>query len=110
MYLGAKRRNINTLPFLSFYYYYFVSDMAVLVLKRDAKLQPTKEPTNQPTNQPTKQQQLLLLLLLCPFNGLFPGQPGKPFWILLQQPARDDGVALASGGPYANRLHLAPDR
>jgi len=24
--------------------------------------------------------------------------------------ARDDGVALASAGPYANHLHLAPDR
>ena len=24
--------------------------------------------------------------------------------------ARDDGVAVASAGPYANNLHLAPDR
>jgi len=24
--------------------------------------------------------------------------------------ARDDGVAVASAGPYANHLHLAPDR
>jgi len=24
--------------------------------------------------------------------------------------ARDDGVAMASAGPYANHLHLAPDR
>jgi len=24
--------------------------------------------------------------------------------------ARDDGVAVASGGPYANHLHLAPIR
>jgi len=24
--------------------------------------------------------------------------------------ARDDGVAMASGEPYANHLHLAPDR
>jgi len=24
--------------------------------------------------------------------------------------ARDDGVAVESAGPYANRLHLAPDR
>jgi len=24
--------------------------------------------------------------------------------------ARDDGVALASAGPYANHLHLTPDR
>jgi len=23
--------------------------------------------------------------------------------------ARDDGVAVASAGPYANHLHLAPD-
>jgi len=24
--------------------------------------------------------------------------------------ARDDGVTVASAGPYANHLHLAPDR
>jgi len=24
--------------------------------------------------------------------------------------ARDDGVAVASAGPFANHLHLAPDR
>jgi len=24
--------------------------------------------------------------------------------------ARDDGVAVASAGPYTNHLHLAPDR
>jgi len=24
--------------------------------------------------------------------------------------ARDDGVAVASAGPYVNHLHLAPDR
>jgi len=24
--------------------------------------------------------------------------------------ARDDGVEVASAGPYANSLHLAPDR
>jgi len=24
--------------------------------------------------------------------------------------ARDDGVAVASAGPYANHLHLAPDQ
>jgi len=24
--------------------------------------------------------------------------------------AKDDGVAVASAGPYANYLHLAPDR
>jgi len=24
--------------------------------------------------------------------------------------ARDDGLAVASAGPYANHLHLAPDR
>jgi len=24
--------------------------------------------------------------------------------------ARDDGVAVASAGPYANHLHLVPDR
>jgi len=56
----------------------------------------------------------LLLPLLHPFNGLVSGttwvsqhQKGKPFWILLE---RKDGVAVASAGPYANHLHLAPDR
>jgi len=33
---------------------------------------------------------------------------GKPFWILLEQ--LDDGAAVASAGPYASHLHLAPDR
>jgi len=56
-----------------------------------------------------------LLLLLRPFNGLFSRttwvsrhQKGKPFWIFTG--ARDDGVETASAGPYANRLHLTPDR
>ena len=51
---------------------------------------------------------------LHPFNGLFSRknwvsrhQKGKPFWILLQ---REDEVAVTSAGPYANHLHLAPDR
>ena len=30
-----------------------VCDIAVFVLKRDIKFQPTKQPTNQPSNQPT---------------------------------------------------------
>jgi len=52
---------------------------------------------------------------LHPFNGLFPRttwvsrhQNGKPFWKLLAQVMM--GVAVASAGPYANHLHLAPDR
>ena len=44
----------------------------------------------------------------------FPGQPGKPApeiqTILDFTGARDDGVAVASVGLYANHLHLAPDR
>jgi len=53
----------------------------------------------------------MLLLLLHPFNGFFPGQPGKPgttkvnhsgfYWIL---------VTVASAGPYANHLQLTPDK
>jgi len=35
-------------------------------------------------------------------------QQGKPFWMFTG--ARDDEVALESGGPYAYHLHLAPDR
>jgi len=48
------------------------------------------------------------------FNGLFSRttwvhrhQKGKPFWIILKQ---DDGVAVASAGPYATHLHHTPDR
>jgi len=47
----------------------------------------------------------------------FTGQPGywgKPAPERLNQldfpGAGDDGVAVASAGPYANHLHLAPDR
>jgi len=57
----------------------------------------------------------LLLLLLHPFNVLFSRttwisrhQKGKPF--LDFTAARDDVVAVASSGPYANHLHLAPYR
>jgi len=57
----------------------------------------------------TSVHQKLLLLLLHPFNGL-----GKPVaerqTILDFTGARDDGVAMASAGPCANHLHLAPDR
>jgi len=49
------------------------------------------------------------------FNGLFSRttwvswhQKRKAFWIFAG--ARDDGVAVASAGPYANHLHLTPDR
>ena len=35
-------------------------------------------------------------------------QKGKPFWILLEQEMM--GLAVASAGPYANRLYLASDR
>jgi len=37
-------------------------------------------------------------------------QKGKPFWNLDFNEARNDGVPTASAGPYANHLHLAPDR
>jgi len=65
---------------------------------------------------------LLLLLLLHPFYGLFSRknlgnryQKGKTSLDLNEadlNEARDDGVwdAVASAGPYANNLHLAPDR
>ena len=58
----------------------------------------------------------LLLLLLHPFNGLF----SRTTWVSRYQKgktsldlneARDDrvlGMAVASAGPYANNLHLAP--
>ena len=48
-----------------------------------------------------------------PFNGLFSRttwvsrhRKGKPVWILLEQ----EMTTVASAGPYANHLHLAPDR
>ena len=41
----------------------------------------------------------------------YPGCPGKE---AVKQVSvclsRDDGVAVASAGPYGNHLHLAPDR
>jgi len=56
-----------------------------------------------------------LLLLLRLFNGLFSRttwvsqyQKGKTSLDLKE--ARDDGDAVASAGPYAHNLHLAPDR
>jgi len=61
--------------------------------------------------------QLLLLLLLHPFNGHFSRttwlsryQKGKTSLDLNE--ARDDGLLgmeAASAGPYANSLHLVPD-
>ena len=52
-----------------------------------------------------------ILLPLRPLNGPFSKttslswhQKGQPFWIT---GARDDGVAVASAGPYANHLHVA---
>jgi len=45
---------------------------------------------------------------------LFQQNPGKSApekqTILDFNKARDDGVAVASAGPYANHLHLAPDK
>jgi len=50
-----------------------------------------------------------------PFNGFF----SRTTWISRYQKAetildfneaRDDRVAVASAGPYANYLHFAPDR
>ena len=47
---------------------------------------------------------------LFPFNGLLSRTTGKTS--LDVNEARDDGVwdAVASAGPHANNLHLAPDR
>jgi len=58
------------------------------------------------------------LLLLRPFNGLFSrttwvSQYHKSKTSLDSNEAKDDGgfgMTLASAGPYANNLHLAPDR
>ena len=50
-----------------------------------------------------------------PFKGLF----SKTTWVSWHRKrkinldfneARDDGVVVASAGPYANHLHLTPDR
>jgi len=47
----------------------------------------------------------------------FPEQPGyagtgkvKPVWIQIRQEMMGFWDAVASAGPYANNLHLAPDR
>ena len=49
-----------------------------------------------------------------PFNGLFQDQlvsrHKKGRTILDFNESRDDGVAVALAGPYANHLQLAPDR
>ena len=75
------------------------------------------------THTAKRQKELLLLLLLLPlllhpFYGLF----SRTTWISQYQKgetsldlnaARDVGgleMAMASVGPYANNLHLAPDR
>jgi len=42
--------------------------------------------------------------------AFFPGQPRQAGTILDFNEARDDGVAVASAGPYANHLHLVPDK
>jgi len=46
--------------------------------------------------------------------AFFPGQPEKAGTRKVNHSgftaARDDRVAVASAGPYANYLHLAPDR
>jgi len=54
-----------------------------------------------------------MILLLHPFKGPFSRttwinqhQKGKPFCILLEQ----DMMGWQWPGPYANHLHLAPDR
>jgi len=57
----------------------------------------------------------MVTLLLHLFNGLF----SRTIWVRQHQKgrtildfseARDDGMAVASAGPYANHLHLAPDK
>jgi len=41
--------------------------------------------------------------------AFYPGHMGRPAPELDFTGARDDGVAVASRGPYANHFHLAPD-
>jgi len=51
--------------------------------------------------------------ILHPFNGPFPGQPVyasiRKETIRDFSEARDDGMTVASAGPHANHLNLAPD-
>jgi len=60
---------------------------------------------------------MMIILILHPLSGLF----SRSTWVSRYQKgktsldsneARDDGVwdAVASAGPNANNLHLAPDR
>ena len=48
------------------------------------------------------------LTALFQYNLSYPVPEGQT--ILDFTEARDDGEAVASAGPYANNLHLAPDR
>jgi len=56
----------------------------------------------------------LLLLHCIRLTVFFQDNVGKPApernTILDFTGARDDGVAVESAGPYANHLHLTPDR
>jgi len=49
------------------------------------------------------------------FNGVFSRQPGQTGSRTVKtnldfHETRDDGMAVASAGPYANHLQVAPDR
>jgi len=44
------------------------------------------------------------------FNGPFSRTTHVSQYQKSLNEARDDGMAVASAGPYANHLHLAPDR
>jgi len=55
------------------------------------------------------------MMMMMMFNGLFyrttwGGWHHKGRTILDFNEARNDGVAVASAGPYANHTHLSPDR
>jgi len=59
----------------------------------------------------TKEINTVLLLILHPFNGLF----SRTAWVSrcqkkMRQEMMGFGDAVASAGPYANNVHLAPDR
>jgi len=75
---------------------------------------PTALPLSQATAQSTHHHRTSYTMIPCRqtdtrLTAFFPLQSGKPSPERLNQ-ARDDEVAVALAGPYANHLHLAPVR
>ena len=51
---------------------------------------------------------VITISTICRVTASFPAHPG--YVSVRFNEARDDRLAVASAGPYANQMHLAPDR